>query len=63
VAVVADLSARRAARPEALADPRLSEGQLRTLERILARGRAEPAREEFGIDDLSRIRQALTQQG
>ena len=25
-------------------------------------GRAEPA-EEFGIDDLSRIRQALTQQG
>jgi len=26
-------------------------------------GRAEPAREEFGIDDLSRIRQALTQQG
>ena len=26
-------------------------------------GRAEPAREEFGIDDLSRIRQALTRQG
>ena len=43
VAVVADLSARRAARPTAHADPWATaalcpRGQLRTLERILARG-------------------------
>jgi transposase len=66
MAVVADLSARRAARPAAHAPtpgrpPRVSGGQLRTLERILARG---PRRAGYttGLWTLARVAKVIQRQ-